>query len=279
MAIITISRGSMSGGMALAECLAKHLHYPSLAEEVVVKAAEKLGVPEETLRGKIERRAGFWERLTSDRRIYLVALQSALADASINGDLVYHGHAGHFLLKGLPNVLRVRLIAPLPMRIREVMDRKGLKYEAAKEYISMMDEERVRWTKFVYDLDWRDPKSYDFVFNVQNISIETACAMIRAAVHLPAYRTTDEVRKQMREFSLACRVKVALAANAESRAFAFDVRATDGRIEIFGEIATSGVLIRKAGPSEEDLQAIARAVDGVNEVEVNLRRFPEFAEP
>jgi cytidylate kinase len=276
MAIITISRGSMSGGMALAECLEKHLGYPSLSREVLVKAAEKLGVPEETLRGKIERSARLWERLTSDRRLYLLALQSALVDACVGGDLVYHGHAGHLLLKGVPNVLRVRLIAPLSMRIREVMKRKELDYSAAKEYISLMDEERVRWTKFVYGLDWRDPKNYDLVINLGNITIETACAMIRTVVRLPSYATTEEVRKQLRDYALACRVKVALAANARSRATTFDVRADNDEVEVLAEVATGGLLVRKAGPSEEDIRLIARTVEGVKNVRVSVRRFPEF---
>lgn len=276
MAIITISRGSMSGGMALADCLVKHLGYPSLSREVLVKAAEKLGVPEEMLRGKIERSARLWERLTSDRRIYLLALQSALADGCMSGDLVYHGHAGHLLLKGLPNVLRVRLIAPLSMRIREVMNRRGLEYKDAREYIQLMDEERVRWTKFVYGLDWRDPKNYDLVVNLQNVTIETACAMIRTVVQLPGYSTTEDVQKLFRDNALACRVKVALAANARSRAIAFDVRADGDRVEVLAEIATGGLLVRRAGPSEEDIRLIARTVDGVREAKVDLRRFPEF---
>ncbi|MEJ2008230.1 MAG: cytidylate kinase family protein [Acidobacteriota bacterium] len=279
MAIITISRGSMSGGMAFAECLAKTLGYPSLAREVLVKAAGKLGVAEEKLRGKIEKSAGFWERMTSDRRIYLIALQSALADACVDGDLVYHGHAGHLLLKDLPNVLRVRLIAPMANRIREVMERQGLNYGAARDYIRLVDEERVRWTKFVYGLDWRDPKNYDVVINLGNISISTACAMVAAVVKLPAYASTEEVKKRLQDYALACRIKVALAANSKSGAVRFDVRADNGKVEVFGEIATSGVLIRQAGPSEQEIQLIAKTVDGVDEVVVNLRRFPEFAEP
>ncbi len=279
MAIITISRGSMSGGMAFAECLAKTLGYPSLAREVLVKAAGKLGVSEEKLRGKIEKSASFWERMTSDRRIYLIALQSALADACVGGDLVYHGHAGHLLLKDLPNVLRVRLIAPMPDRIREVMERQGLNYGAARDYIRLVDEERVRWTKFVYGLDWRDPKNYDIVINLGNISISTACAMVAAVVKLPAYATTEEVKKRLRDYALACRIKVVLAANSKSGAVKFDVRADGGKVEVFGEVATSGVLIRQAGPSEEEVQLIAKTVEGVDEVVVNLRRFPEFAEP
>lgn len=266
----------MSGGMALADCLAKHLGYPSLSRELLVKAAEKLGVPEDTLRGKIERSARLWERLTSDRRIYLLALQSALADACVGGNLVYHGHAGHLLLKGVPNVLRVRLIAPMSMRIREVMKRNDLDYQGAKEYILMTDEERVRWTKFVYGLDWRDPRNYDLVINLQNMTIDTACAMIRAVVQLPEYATTEQIEKEIRDYSLACRVKVALAANTRSRALAFDVRANDTEVEVFAEIATGGLLVRKAGPSEEDIRLVAKTVEGVGKVTVNLRRFPEF---
>lgn len=279
MAIITISRGSMSGGMAFAECLAQTLGYPSLAREVLVQAAGKLGVSEEKLRGKIEKRARFWERMTSDRRIYLIGLQSALADACIDGDLVYHGHAGHLLLKDLPNVLRVRLIAPISERIREVMERQGLNYGSARDYIRMVDEERVRWTKFVYGLDWRDPKNYDLVINLGNIAINTACAMVAAAVKLPAFATTEETRKRFRDFALECRIKVALSANAKSGTVKFEVRSDDGKVEVFGEVATGGVLIRQAGPSEEEVRLIAKTVDGVREVVVNLRRFPEFAEP
>ncbi len=276
MAIITISRGSMSGGMALAECLAQNLGYPTLAREVLVKAAEKLGASEEVLRGKIEKSARFWERMTSDRRIYLVALESALADACVGGNLIYHGHAGHLLLDDLPAVLRIRLIAPMAMRIRELMNRKGLDYSAAKESIAALDEERVRWTKFVYGLDWRDPRNYDLVINLKNFTIPTACTLIGAVVKLPAYEATETVRKQFGDFALACRVKVALAANVKSRAVSFEVKADGDKVEVFGEMATSGVLIRKVGPSEDDIRLIAQTVEGVKEANVTLRRFPEF---
>ena len=164
-------------------------------------------------------------------------------------------------------------------RIREVMERQGLNYASARDYIRLVDEERVRWTKFVYGLDWRDPRNYDIVINLGNISISTACAMVAAAVNLPAFATSEEVKKQLRDYALACRIKVALAASAKSGAINFEVRADDGNVEVFGEIATTGVLIRQPGPSEEEVRLIVRTVDGVKEVVVNLRKFPEFAEP
>lgn len=79
MAIITISHTVMSGGEALAKCLADALGYPVVGREALVEAAAKLGVPEEALRKKIQTAVGSSEKLTTDRRVYLVALQSALA--------------------------------------------------------------------------------------------------------------------------------------------------------------------------------------------------------
>ena len=43
MSIITISRGTFSGGRDLAECLAQKLGYPCISREVIVEAAERYG--------------------------------------------------------------------------------------------------------------------------------------------------------------------------------------------------------------------------------------------
>ncbi|HZP02664.1 MAG TPA: cytidylate kinase-like family protein [Terriglobia bacterium] len=271
MAIITISRGSMSGGTALAECLAARLGYPCLSREVLVHTAETLGISEEALRAKIHQATNVWGDLRGDRRIYLVALQSVLADACVSGDLVYHGNAGHFLLSDLPNILRVRLIAPLSARIRAAMERGRLDYRAARNYIRYVDQERIQWTKFVYGADWKDPANYDLVINLKDISIETACDLVAGVVCLPAYVTTPDVRNKLQNFALACRVKLALATNPKSRNFEFEVRADGGKVELLGKGVSAGWL-GKSGLSEEDLLSIARTVSGVREVLINPRR-------
>ena len=275
MAIITVSRGPMTGGKDFAERLAATLGCQCLAHEVVVQAARKIGVSEELLDGKIEKSAGVWERLTAHRSLYLVAVQSALADACISGNLVYHGHAGHLLLKGVPTVLRVRLVASMALRIQALTARQGLTYEAAREYIRNFDHERVRWTKFVYGVDWSDPTNYDVLFNMADMSIDSACAMVVAVAQLPPYRSTEGVKKQLNDFALACRVKLALTENAESRAITFNVIADDGKVEVFGEISGGGLLMKQAGPSEEGIQRIVEAIEGVRAVTVDLHWFAE----
>lgn len=268
----------MSGGATFAECVACHLGYPCLAREVLVEAAAKLGVPEQTLRCKLEDGPGFWERLTSDRGIYLTALQSALADACIRGDLVYHGHAGHLLLKGMPNLFRVRLVAPMEMRIQAVMKNQGLDSKAARDYIRQVDQQRILWTKFLYGVDWRNPANYDVVINLREISINTGCAMVASMVSLHEYARTPQKMKQFADFALACRIKLALATNVKTKAVSFQVKADAGRVEVFGDVAVSGVLVKPNKPSERDIREIVEGMDGVTEVVASIRTFPRGAE-
>ena len=270
MAIVTISRGSMSGGEAFATCLASRLGYPVLGREVLVAAAARLGVTEDVLREKIQTSAGLYERLTTDRHIYLVALQSALADQCVSGNLIYHGHAGHFLLKDVPNVLRVRLIAPMAMRVRTVMEQQGLSPEAAQEYIRFVDQERIEWTKFVYGVDWRDPRNYDIIVNLKRVSLASACAMVAGMLQTPAYSNTEEVKKKLRDFALACRVKVALVAKPICQSCVFDVQADDGAVVVSWKRTVGGAQSKSPEAIEKQARETIQAVEGVRTVTLRL---------
>ena len=74
-------------------------------------------------------------------------------------------------------------------------------------------------------------------------------------------------------------IEVALAANSKWRTIKFEVNARDGNEEVFGEVAASGLLVRQEDASQEEIQTNAKTVEGLEGVDVNLLRFPEFAEP
>lgn len=212
MAIITISRGSMSGGRAVAECLAEHLGHPTLAREILRVAAAKLGASEEVLQTKFETTPGLWARLSREREKYVLAVRTALLDACVEGrgDLVYHGLAGQFLLRGLAGVLRVRLIAPLESRVRMLMDshhRMGLR--AAEDFIRSVDQERARWVRVTYGVDVDDPSLYDLTVSLRSLAPRSACAAISAAATHPAFAFTDEVRDAWAAEAEECHRKLA----------------------------------------------------------------------
>ena len=45
--------------------------------------------------------------------------------------MVYHGLAGHFYVRGVSHVLKVRIIADMQDRIQTVMDREKISHESA----------------------------------------------------------------------------------------------------------------------------------------------------
>lgn len=273
MPIITVSRGSMSGGQALAECLAGAFGSPCVGREIVVEAAAKLGVPEKVLSEKLERGPGVWDRLTLARRMYVVAVQEALAEHVVKGDLVYHGYAGHLLLRGVPGVLRVRLIAPMEMRVRAVIEREGVSPLEAERVIQQRDESRRRWTQAMYGVELGDPKLYDLVVNLEGMSLRSASAVVMAAAQRPEYAITDEVRGKLQDFLLACRVKVALATRPASRGLDLEVIAAKGVVSIRGEVPRAEMLTHASTRWEQELIQIAESVKGVESVHLDVQTF------
>ena len=277
MPIITISRGTMSGGRRLAECLAATLGAPCFGREALAEAAAgRLGVLPDLLRQKLESAPGLWERLTSERRRYVTAAQAALAERAVGGDLVYHGHAGHLLLRGVPAVLRVRLIAPLEARVRTLVEEHAMKREAALEYIRQVDLERARWTRFIYDADLREPELYDLVVDLEVLSLKSACAVIAEAARQPEFAITDEVRGTLRDFALACRVKVALATEPATRSLDLEVAASEGVVSIEGKAPEAAMLTHVSSRLPQEIRAVALAVDGVRDVELVIREFDAY---
>lgn len=199
----------MSGGRKAAECLAGMLGYPSLGREILQLAARKVGVPVEDLTGKLEAPPSLFARLTQERKNYLLAVQTALAEHCTTGDLVYHGLSGQFLLRDLPGVLAVRLVAPLEMRVQALTSsHHGMSTKAAEDFIRSVDEDRRRWVKMMYGADVEDTSLYDLTVNLASISFETACVIIAEAANQPQYKVTADVRKKLEDFATECRERL-----------------------------------------------------------------------
>ena len=140
MSVITISRGSFSGGKILAECLAQRLGYRCVDRDVIVERAAAYGVSQDDIREALEKPPGFMERFNHKRYLYLALVQAALCEEVRTGNAVYHGLAGHLLLKGGRPILRTRIIAPLEFRIQMVRDR----LKSAAGMRSLMSKKSIR---------------------------------------------------------------------------------------------------------------------------------------
>ncbi|HTQ57106.1 MAG TPA: cytidylate kinase family protein [Bryobacteraceae bacterium] len=266
MSVITISRGSFSGGKMLAECLAKSLGYRCVDREVIVERAAAHGVSQEELRDALQKPPSLFDRLQHKKYLYLVLIQAALAEEVRAGRAVYHGNAGHLLLKGGPHILRVRIIAPMEFRLKMAEDRLKFSRAEAADYIAKMDQDRRKWTQYLYGVDWGDPSNYDIVLNLEFMDITEACKTVTVLARQRCFEFTECCQKTMDGLALASRVRAELALAAPTSHLEFEVEAADGAVRIRGSVPS----LREIG----EIRSIAQSVPGVKSLNLDELASP-----
>jgi cytidylate kinase len=258
MSVVTISRGTFSGGKVLAECLAGELGYRCIDREGIVEKAAGGRVSQADLLDALTKPPSFLDRFRRKRYLYLALLQAALAEEVRAGGVVYHGNAGHLLLKGGCAVLRARIIAPLELRIRMAQDRLELDREGAIAHIRKVDEERTKWTWYLYGVDWGDPSLYDIVLNLEGMSIKEACHAVAAMARQKSFEFTPECRQKMDDLALASRVRATLAVTESTSHLEVEVTSQHGLVSIAGRISDMN--------DAQEAERVASAVPGVQDV-------------
>ncbi len=260
MAIITISRGSFSGGKMVAESVAQRLGYRCIDRDQIIQKAEAWGVSQDELRTAIEKPPTFLGQSPQTRYRYLAFIQAALTDEAQTGNAIYHGLAAHLLFGKGPRVLRTRIIAPMEFRIEQVHNRLKCNRKEAIAYIEKVDEDRRKWTKFLYDVDWTDASLYDVVLNLEQMNVPEACDVICSTSKLKCFERTNESQRAMENLAMASHVKANLAMDPATANLQFEVVAEGGSVSVKGGIVSPG--------QAKTIGAIVRGVPGVTAVDL-----------
>lgn len=272
MAIITISRGSFSGGKSLAECSASKLGYECVSREALVgMAVKRYDVPEQKLYNTLTKKPGILEHLTREKYHYLMCLRATLVRMARDERVIYHGHAGHLLLKGVPHLIRVRVIASMEFRVNSLMSSQHMGRKDALEYIQKVDEERSKWTKFLYHEDWNDPSLYDIVLNIDQLGIADACEVVCCTTNMEQFKTTAESQRILDNLVLSTEVRGMIACDAAKKGVAdagIEIEADDGMVTISGTVASL--------EESDRIREMINSVPGVKAVNSNIEVWPHW---
>jgi osmotically-inducible protein OsmY len=207
MAIVTLSRGTYGGVKQVAECLSERLGYGLLTrEELLTACAQEYGATPTQLESALMQRPGFLEGRGLRRLRYIACIQAALARRVQGDNMVYLGQAGHLLLKGVPHLLRVRVVANVEHRIAGVMQRTDFSRDRAIQYLREMDEERDNWVKWVYGVDYNDPTNFDLAVNLARVSVARACSIVIDTV-TQDFQTSPEAQQVLDDLAIASEVR------------------------------------------------------------------------
>jgi cytidylate kinase len=266
VAIITISRGSYSRGKEVAEKLAQRLGYTCISRDILLEASDEFNIPEIKLIRALHDAPSVLERFRHGKERYVSYLRSALLQHAKQDRLVYHGLAGHYFLRGIPHVLKVRILADIEDRVAEEVKREGISPEKARYILQKDDEERRRWGIQVYGTDTWDSRLYDMVLNIKTLTVDDAVDILSGVVAKPRFQTTPRAQKIVDDLALATRVQATLAKIAPRLA----VIADGGTVFIRNAEETSAL-------SEEaiaEIQAMAARIEGVEKVQIDAAGGP-----
>ena len=210
MAIITISRGSYVKGKEIAEKVAHNLGYDCISREVILEASDRFNIPEIKMIKAIHDAPSILDRFRHGKTDFITYYQSALTRYVQKDNIVYHGLAGHLLLKGVPHVFKVRISAQMSSRIENEMEASGISENEARAMILKDDEERRNWTKSLYGVDPWDSSLYDLTVCIDKFTVDNAVDFICQAAAFEPFQSTKESAKKMKDLALACEVKAKL---------------------------------------------------------------------
>ncbi len=199
MGIITISRGSYSRGNEIANRLAEKLGYKCISREILLKASKDFNIPELTLNQAIRTAPSVLDFLTNKKRKYIKYIRHAFLERILQDNIVYHGFAGHFLSKDVPNVLKVRITADTDFRIKRVMLNENISETEARKYLQQIDAERRKWSLSLYNIDQTDIDLYDAVIHISCMNVEGAVSILYDLARKPCFQTTAETKKKLTE--------------------------------------------------------------------------------
>lgn len=269
MAIITISRGSYSKGKEVAEKVAQQLGYECVSRDVLLDASDRFHIPEVKLIRAIHDAPSVLDRFQHGRQMFIAYIRSALTCRVAKDNVVYHGLAGHLLLKGVPHVLKVRIMADMNDRMQAEMEREGISEEEARTLLQKDDEERRKWTRSLYGVDPWDSSLYDLVVHISKLTVSDAVDFICQAASKDQFKTTESYRRKMEDLALACQVKAALV----DPFFDIGVTSEYGNVLIYTKTGD-----RQAGKLKAKARAIERELEGINHLEIHAGvHFPENA--
>jgi len=182
MAVITISRQLGSLGTTLGRLIASRLDYHLVQRDLINRAARLVSSPDMALATIDELGLLGIEPDETQQQAYLDAVESIVGELAEKGNVVIVGRAGQAILQNHPQVLHLRVMAPLETRIQRIVEAHKISPQAAAAQVQDSDRYRADYLKIFYHIDWEDPTLYHLIINTGRVDLKTYAEVVCAAV-------------------------------------------------------------------------------------------------
>ncbi len=187
--VVTITREPGSGGESIAERLCSELGLHLYDWELVEQIAKDRQVGAQLVSALEKNPPGGFEdylaeldpehHLTSDE--YIASLKRTLLAIAVTGNAVIVGRGSNFFL---PPDKKIGLcfVAPLALRVKNVMKEMGLAEKEARTHIFKLEAEHQKLVKKYLQADIRDPGQYHLVINTALVEPRTVVQLVKTVI-------------------------------------------------------------------------------------------------
>jgi cytidylate kinase len=184
--IVTIEREPGCGGEAIAEKLSVALKLHLYNSEMVEQIAKDAHVSTEVV-ATLDEKAGseleeWLATFRGDRSLssyaYVRTLRKVIFTIASHGNAVIVGRGGNFFLPPEKRIA-LGLMAPLDVRIGNVMKECGFSEKRAREHIAEVEKEHRRFVKEYFETDIRDPIHYHMIINTALVDAEIIVQIVK----------------------------------------------------------------------------------------------------
>lgn len=190
--IITIAREYGSGGHLLGERLAKELGIKLYDREFIRMAAQRSGIDEQYIAKNEQSIPSFWlkcilsknseqpvEASLSADDILFVAESRIVQELAAQEPCIIVGRCADFVLKDHPKVVKVFCYSDLKSAVNRCVNDYGIPQEQAEAEIRRINRNRIHHYEYYTGQKWGEPHHYHLMLNTGNISLETACKLVK----------------------------------------------------------------------------------------------------
>lgn len=267
MAILTISREFGSGGREIGREVAKSMGYEYIDREKILADIGALGKKwEEWGRDLDEHCPTLWEKYDWSFRGFGALVGSHILEYAAKDKVVIMGRGGNFLLAGVPHAYRVRVRAPMELRIDRIMERESVDSETARWLAEKTDRERDCFIYAIHGKHWDDPSGYDMIFDNCVLTVGEIVSMVREELIRRERNNTAEARSALGMRALAAKIRADIFTDPSFFVPMLDVY-YDGQ-----EIVLRGIIHKPEEHKRLENAAKARAGDVPVRCELHYRR-------
>ena len=143
-AVLTLARELGAGEQGFAPPLAERLSLQVLERELLEEESRELGIPVSEVGRLDEMPAGILQRFRpgSMQHRYVDSLERLMQQYAARGNVLILGRGGFVFLRDHPTAFHVRLVAPMPVRVRRMMEYRWVREDVARRLLTQSDVRR-----------------------------------------------------------------------------------------------------------------------------------------